>query len=192
MLGSSVGQLRHRHWLSDGRLGSYPHNESVAQIDLIFIHVLHQLPPPPPQQSRQTRQTISWQEALKFLCWHRNSSREEKRKEDIYPTFSGTITSVEKKRIWSWIHELTICSRLLDLEVDAKNPNFAPPHRSQIVPHRSIPKKKTLREKRTKNKRPWNNEGTAWRINELKDLRTRSGQGMGGKHLSFIPQRGGT
>jgi hypothetical protein len=45
-----------------------------------------------------------------------------------------------------------ICSRLLDLEVDAKNPNFAPPHRSQIVPHGSIPKKKTLREKRTKNK----------------------------------------
>jgi hypothetical protein len=85
-----------------------------------------------------------------------------------------------------------ICSRLLDLEVDAKNPNFAPPHRSQIVPHGSIPKKKTLREKRTKNKRPWNNKGTAWRINELKDLRTRSRQGTGGKHQSFIPQRGGT
>jgi hypothetical protein len=40
-----------------------------------------------------------------------------------------------------------ICSRLLDLEVDAKNFNFAPPNRYQIVPHGSIPKKKTLREK---------------------------------------------
>ncbi len=40
-----------------------------------------------------------------------------------------------------------ICSRLLDLEVDAKNFNFAPPHRYQIVPHGRIPKKSTLREK---------------------------------------------
>ncbi len=85
-----------------------------------------------------------------------------------------------------------ICSYLLDLEVDAKNFNFAPPHRYQIVPHSSIPKKKTLREKRTKKNRPWNNKVTVWRINELKDQRTRSGKDTTGKHLSFIPQRGGT